>query len=97
MIHSVCEDYRASAKCDYELDENDFDAGNHVSCPLLALWGEFGFVEKTYDVLEVWRKYCKDPRQVSGRPLPSGHYVPEECSPQVTDELLKFFGGDKQL
>ena len=41
VIHAICEDYRAGATIDYELDEADRGV-RRIACPLLALWGEQG-------------------------------------------------------
>src|SRR4029450_6140396 len=52
-IHASCEDYRASADIDLEMDEEDEKAGRKVECPVLALWGEKGALGKLWDVLKV--------------------------------------------
>jgi len=39
QIHGVCEDYRAAATLDFEMETQDFEAGNTVRCPMLVLWG----------------------------------------------------------
>jgi haloacetate dehalogenase len=41
-IHAMCEDYRAGASFDFDLDEADRKAGRWIRCPLLALWGGKG-------------------------------------------------------
>jgi haloacetate dehalogenase len=87
-IHAMCEDYRAAATID--LDHDGADWGRKVGCPLLALWGEKGVVERLYDVLEVWREYATD---VRGRALPSGHYLSEERPEEVAEELVSFLEG----
>ena len=38
----MCEDYRAGAYADYEIDKADFDAGKKITIPMLALWGDAG-------------------------------------------------------
>ena len=86
-VHASCEDYRAAAGIDLAHDDEDFDAGHRVTCPLLALWGEHSFVGRSYDVPAVWRTYAKD---VRGQALPCDHYVPEE-SPADTARLLTDF------
>jgi haloacetate dehalogenase len=43
-IHAICEDYRAGAGIDLEMDELDFQAGRKVECPVLLLWGATGGV-----------------------------------------------------
>ncbi|GAA3615116.1 alpha/beta hydrolase [Nonomuraea rosea] len=86
-IAASCADYRAAAGVDIEHDDADAAAGRRVRCPVLALWGEHGFVGRTYDVLEVWRAYAED---VTGAALPSDHYLPEEVPALVAAELEAF-------
>jgi haloacetate dehalogenase len=86
-IHASCEDYRAAASIDLEHDRAD---DRLIECPLLVLWGEQGRIHKLYDVLETWRAVASD---ASGRALPCGHFVPEECPEETTEELLRFLGG----
>lgn len=87
-IRASCDDYRAAAGVDLEHDRADRDV--KVGCPLLVLWGEHGFVHRTYDVLNVWRRYAKD---VEGRALDCGHFLPEEQPDAVAGELERFFAG----
>jgi len=55
VIHASCEDYRAAAGIDLEMDEADQKAGRKIEAPILALWGEKGVMGKLWNVLEVWR------------------------------------------
>jgi haloacetate dehalogenase len=89
MVHASCEDYRAAASIDLEHDRADREAGRKVGCPVLALWGARGVVEKCFKPLDEWRRVADD---VRGRPLPAGHYLPEEVPELVAQELEKFFG-----
>jgi haloacetate dehalogenase len=85
-IHAMCEDYRAGVTCDLELDRAD--RGNvRIKCPVLALWGKRGNLEKRHDVLETWRAWGDD---VTGQGLDCGHSLPEE-SPDETTEALQTF------
>jgi len=84
-LHAMCEDYRASASIDLVHDEADMS--QKVTCPLLALWGEKGFVGHTYDVLEVWRERAND---VRGQALPGGHFLPEEAPIETYNALRAF-------
>ncbi|WP_319456484.1 MULTISPECIES: alpha/beta hydrolase [unclassified Mycobacterium] len=86
-IRASCEDYRAAASIDLEHDDADATAGRRVTCPLLVLWGERGFVGANYDVLRVWRHYADD---VGGRGLDCGHFVPEEAPEQTVAALREF-------
>lgn len=88
-IHASCEDYRAAASIDLVHDRADRDAGVKVRCPLLALWGAHGVVEKCFKPLDEWRRVADD---VRGRTLPSGHYIPEEVPELLATELERFFG-----
>ncbi len=87
-IHAVCEDYRASAGIDLERDRDDIERGNKVGCPLRVLWGEFGVIEQCFDPIAAWRRVARD---VSGRSLACGHYIPEEAPDALYGEILSFF------
>lgn len=87
-IHGMCEDYRAGATYDYELDESE--RGNRrIECPLLALWGGKGRLGNWFDVLDVWRQWAID---VRGRALDCGHSLQEEAPEETYRELRDFFG-----
>ncbi len=88
-IHASCEDYRAAASIDLEHDEENLD--KKIDCPLLVLWGAKGFVQRSYDVLKVWRERAT---KVSGKSLPCGHFLPEEAPQEVIAELESFFVTD---
>jgi haloacetate dehalogenase len=85
-IHSSCEDYRAGASIDMIDDEKD--RNRKIDMPLLVLWGEKGFVNKTYDVLNVWKEYATN---VNGKSLDCGHFLPEEKPKELCEELKNFF------
>ncbi|HEX4382202.1 MAG TPA: alpha/beta hydrolase [Myxococcales bacterium] len=87
-IHSMCEDYRASAGVDLILDRADRDAGRKVAAPLLALWGNDGIIGKLFQPLEEWRRVAAS---VRGHGVPGGHYVPEEAPEELAAALEEFF------
>jgi haloacetate dehalogenase len=87
-IHAICEDYRAAAGLDLDMDKADDDAGNKIAVPLLALWGAKGVVGHLWDVLAAWREKAA---AVSGRALDCGHFLPEERPEEVLAELRMFF------
>ena len=84
-IHGSCEDYRAASAIDLEHDEEDMD--KKITCPLLVLWGNEGFIHRKYDVLDTWKKRAAT---VTGKALDSGHFLPEENPGQVLAELTAF-------
>lgn len=87
MIHASCEDYRAAAGIDLEHDRADREAGKRIACPVLALWGAHGVVQKCFSPLDEWRRVADD---VRGHALPAGHYLPEEVPNLVAAELERF-------
>jgi haloacetate dehalogenase len=88
-IHSTCEDYRAAATVDLRHDEADLE--HKIACPLLVLWGAKGLMERHFDVLATWRDRSLGP--VEGKPLPCGHFLPEEAPELTCLELERFFAG----
>jgi haloacetate dehalogenase len=84
-VHATCEDYRAGAGIDLEHDEADLD--RKITCPLLVLWGERGFVGRAYDVLGEWRKRADN---VTGEAVPSMHFLPEEAPAETYAALRRF-------
>ncbi|ASL43803.1 Fluoroacetate dehalogenase [Burkholderia sp. AD24] len=92
-VHAMCEDYRASASVDLEHDRADVERGHKIGCPLRVLWGDKGVIEKCFDALGEWRHVARD---VSGRALSCGHYIPEEASEELVAEMLSFFEAVEQ-
>ena len=90
-IHAMCEDYRAGATYDFDLDEADRAEGRRIACPVLVLWGRRNNLEELFgDPLAIWREWADD---VRGRPLECGHYLAEEAPEETYAELRGFFGG----
>ncbi len=87
-IHASCEDYRAAATIDLIHDEQDYK--KKIKCPLLVLWGNEGFVHRTYDVLQTWEEKAQN---VQGIALNSGHFLAEENPEEALSELRAFFSG----
>jgi len=85
-IHAMCEDYRAAATIDLEHDRADAD--RRIECRVHALWGERGVVHKLFTPLADWREKCR--ASVTGRPVPGGHYIPEELPELLAAEIETF-------
>jgi haloacetate dehalogenase len=88
LIHSACEDYRASSGIDLEHDRASRAAGQKVACDLLLLSGERGVVNRLFDPLALWRAQCSG--RVAGQLMPTGHFIPEE-QPEATALALRAF------
>ena len=89
VVRGSCDDYRAGAGIDVELDRADREAGHRISCPTLALWGARS-LGRSGRVLEIWQQWADD---VQGEALDSGHFLPEEVPEQVLPRLQAFFAG----
>jgi haloacetate dehalogenase len=89
VVAAICEDYRAGATIDRELD--DRDRGHRtIACPVLALWGGAGALPLFYDdPLELWRPYAPE---LAGHAVEgASHFLVEDMPDQVGAELLGFF------
>ncbi|KAI9022040.1 putative haloacetate dehalogenase H-1 [Hyaloraphidium curvatum] len=89
-IRGMCEDYRAAATVDLELDRATLQA-QKIDCPLLVLWGRKGRVNEWYQPLEVWKGFVASGQPVQGAAVQSGHYVPEEAAEETIEWFKKFF------
>ena len=88
-IHASCEDMRAAADLDLEMDSADDKIGKKIQCPLHVLWGGKGTIGSTWDVMATWQ--AKSAASVTGRPLDCGHFLQEERPDELLRELVRFF------
>ncbi len=86
-IHAMCEDYRAAATIDLAHDRAD--AARRIECPVHVLWGERGVVHALFTPLADWQEKAR--AEVTGRSLPTGHYIAEERPDLLADEIEAFF------
>ena len=89
-IRATCDDYRAGATIDREIDEGDRTAGRRIQCPLLALWGDP--TGERPGMLDTWRRWADD---VRGRGLRCGHFLPEEAPEEALAEMVAFLDRDQ--
>jgi haloacetate dehalogenase len=87
-IHATCEDYRAGATIDLEHDRKDLR--NRLEMPLLVLWGKLGVIERMFNPVRDWREVAKD---VRGKGLDCGHFLPEEAPQETLAEIRRFLAG----
>jgi haloacetate dehalogenase len=90
-IHGVCEDYRAAATVDFELDRKDFDAGHKITCPVLVIVGGQSHTARLFGYEQAWSTYVTN--LVRCVALPCGHYPAEQAPEETYTELQKFFRG----
>jgi len=83
-IAGSCADFRSSASTDLVHDDETNAAGQKIECPVLVLWG----TQSTgSDPLSAWQQYAHD---VHTKPLPTGHFLPEEAPNLVSGALHDF-------
>lgn len=90
-LRASCNDYRAGATLDCEIDAADRAAGRKISCPMLALWGA-GVGKRAIEgrILDTWKRWATD---VHGEGLPCGHFIPEEAPEELITRLIPFLRG----
>jgi haloacetate dehalogenase len=86
-IHAICEDYRAGATFDRDLDARDRAGGRRITCPVLVLWSRLEDVDPL-DPLSIWRRWAGD---VRGEGLECGHFLAEELPDRTYEALRTFF------
>ena len=69
------------------MKHDEEDLKRKITCPVLALWGRQGTVQRYFDVLAVWREHASN---VSGKPVDGRHFLPEESPDEVLLELQAF-------
>jgi haloacetate dehalogenase len=89
VVHAMCEDYRAGAGHDRQLDEDDRAAGRRIECPVQVLWGARGALAAWYDTLAVWRGWADE---VTGEALDCGHFLVEERPTETLAAIRRFHG-----
>ncbi len=89
-VRAMCADYRSVA---LDLEHDQADRGKKLSCPVLVLWGAEmakrpGWQTGEHlDMMTVWRQRADD---IRGKPLPCGHFIPEEKPEELVAELSRF-------
>lgn len=85
----MCEDYRAGATIDYEMDTVDFEEGRKITCPVLVIVGGRSHTARLYGYEEAWSAYTADLARCVA--LPCGHYPAEQAPDETYAELRGFF------
>lgn len=90
-VAAMCNDYRAGATLDREIDAESSAVGARITAPLLFVWGAHGFPARTGDPLGVWRGWAEQVRgaEIAG----TGHFAMEEAPQAVIDAVLPHFLG----
>jgi haloacetate dehalogenase len=87
VVQAICEDYRAGATCDRQLDDVDRAAGRKIACPAQILWAGRGALAAWYDTLAIWQDWAQD---VTGEALDCGHFLAEERPTETLAAIRRF-------
>jgi haloacetate dehalogenase len=89
--HAICEEYRAAATIDCEIERTDRANGRRISCPLLVLWSAIGPIDDWYKEsggpVALWRAWSDD---AEGYALNAGHFLAEEAPEQISEAVFRF-------
>jgi haloacetate dehalogenase len=83
----MCEDYRASARMDMQIDKADLEAGKKIECPLNVLWGLNAPMGRQYDVLGIWQM---ESTNAQGKGIAGGHTFQVDSPEATWTELRRF-------
>jgi haloacetate dehalogenase len=85
VITAACEDYRAGATVDLELDRTDRMVGRRIVCPTLVLWAKQFLKMSPRPTWERWADHVTDMM------LDCGHFIAEEEPAACAGALAAFF------
>lgn len=85
-IHAICNEYRAGATRDWEIDEAS-RGRELIDAPMLVLWPEHNGIAFT-DPLRTWSRWARD---VRGQSFATGHFLAEEAPRATARALHRFF------
>lgn len=91
-VHAMCEDYRAGASEDCEMQRKDREDGRVIQCPTRVIWGAKGTCQRCFDVVGEWSKVVK-PGMLDEKgsvAFDCGHYIPEEKTEELVQSVLEF-------
>jgi hypothetical protein len=93
VIRATCDDYRAGAKEDSQLREEDQKEGRNLESDFLVLFSK-GYLGGWYDVEEVWSEWMGGNGKLEVHEIEGGvgHFLAEE-DPEETARLVRSFYG----
>jgi hypothetical protein len=94
VIRATCDDYRAGAEEDIELQEDDQQIGRKVDVNVLTVYSR-DYLGKRYDVKKVWEEWMVEGSKDKLDVLPIGggvgHFIAEEAPEEVASAVLGFY------
>ena len=91
VIRATCDDYRAGAHEDIQLQDEDQKAGRKVDIDILALYST-DYLGKRYDLKQVWQEWMGNGKlEVGGFGGGVGHFIAEETPEEAASAILSFY------
>lgn len=94
VVRATCDDYRAGAEEDVELQKEDQDMGRKIDVNVLAMFSK-DYLGTRYDVRNVWEEWMTDGSENKLDVLPIGggvgHFIAEEAEEEVAEAILGFY------
>jgi pimeloyl-ACP methyl ester carboxylesterase len=94
VIRATCDDYRAGAEEDIELQVEDQKLGRKIDIPVAAVYSK-DYLGKRYDVKKVWEEWIADGARSRLEAWPIGgevgHFIAEEAPEKVVEFLERFY------
>jgi haloacetate dehalogenase len=89
VIHTICDDYRASAFIDAGQDENDQRTGRVLAMPVFGAWQDPVTPHCLSTPNQIWSSWAPDLRT---QVLPCGHFLPEEQPSEIATAVADLVG-----
>jgi pimeloyl-ACP methyl ester carboxylesterase len=93
VVKATCDDYRAGAEEDVQLQESDQKSGAKLDVPVLAVYSA-NYLGKRYDVRKVWEEWMGYGKvEVLGIGERCGHFIAEEAPEKTAEAIAEFYFG----
>ena len=91
VIRASCDDYRAGAMEDSQLQVEDQKEGRKVDVDVLAIYSA-GYLGDRYDVRKVWEEWMgKGSLEVEAIGKGCGHFIAEEAPEKTAAAIVDFY------
>jgi pimeloyl-ACP methyl ester carboxylesterase len=94
VVRASCEDYKAGATVDVDIQKGDQEAGRKIKVPALILFSAT-YLGARYDVKGIWREWVDEGVEVRAEGIGDGcgHFLPEEAPHEVAGLMKSWMEG----
>jgi hypothetical protein len=91
VIRASCDDYRAGAEEDVDLQTSDQKAGRKLDVDVLVLFSQ-EYLGKRYEIKKLWKEWMgKGTLEVQGIGGGCGHFIAEEKPRETAEAVVGFW------